>query len=282
MPAPNTSPDLAAFYDREFNTRLGIADPAALLAGWQARARKARASLRGHRDLAYGPGPRERLDLFPGAQDAPLLVFIHGGFWRARDKDEFTWVAEPYVARGVSVALVEYALAPEVTLTTIAGQVQAALAWLHRHAARHGVHFSAMVVAGHSAGGQLAALEGCRPPSPGAPSPRAVVLVSALSDLQTVQCAPSLDQDLHISDDEVLHLSPARLQPVAGVQVVTAVGSAESREFLRQNALFAQHWGSARVRDIALPGGNHFSACEALADEEHPLFEAVMGLCGTR
>ncbi|XAH26067.1 alpha/beta hydrolase [Xylophilus sp. GW821-FHT01B05] len=278
MPAPTPSPDLAAFYDREFNTRLGLADPAALLAGWQERARKARASLQGHLDLAYGPGPRERLDLFPGKPGSALLVFIHGGFWRARDKEEFTWVAEPYVQRGVSVALLEYALAPQVTLSTIVEQTQAAIAWLHRHAASYGVRADPMVIAGHSAGGQLAALVACQPQH-GVPPPRAVVPLCALSDLQTVQWAPSHNQDLQLTDDEVLHLSPARLQPVAGVQVVTAVGSAESREFLRQNALFAQHWGSARVRDIALPGANHFSACEALADVGHPLFEAVLGLC---
>jgi arylformamidase len=125
MPAPGL--DLA----REYDVSAFVPAFASTLAAWGERARTVRNDLPGHYNLAYGPGAAEQLDLFcadTGPHAAPLLVFLHGGFWRRLHKDDFTWAAPAYVQRGVSVAIVNYGLAPATTLDTIVDQTRRAIA----------------------------------------------------------------------------------------------------------------------------------------------------------
>ena len=64
-------------------------------------------------DVRYGGGPNEHLDIFPAAQpDAPVLVFIHGGYWRALDKRDHSFVAPPFTREGACVVIPNYALCP--------------------------------------------------------------------------------------------------------------------------------------------------------------------------
>lgn len=273
------------FHDREYNPRHSVSDPAALFAAWRARGDTAAVGLRGHVDLAYGDGLRERLDLYPAAPGAPLLVFIHGGFWRFCSKEDFLWIAPPFVAAGVSVAMIEYALAPTVSLTDIHRQTVKAMGWLHTHLADFGLAPGRTVVAGHSAGGQLATLLACEDTGALAsdlPAGRihSVVSVSGVHDLHPIQQTPYLQADLHITDAEVAAWSPARRTPRPGVPVLTAVGESESSEFKRQARLLRECWGDAASEPMVIAGAHHYAACEALGDPAQPLFRAVLAQCG--
>jgi arylformamidase len=131
--------------DLEYNPRLRIRDPDACFARWRRLAAEARTSLHCQLDLPYGPGSAETLDFFPAGRGAPLLIFVHGGYWRAFDKADFSWVATSYVAAGVSVAVINYGLLPTTPLSAIVGQVRRACAWLFLHAAELNVDVQRMV-----------------------------------------------------------------------------------------------------------------------------------------
>ena len=112
------------------------------------------------RDVAYGSGPDETLDLFPvaGQPDAPLLVFIHGGYWRALHSQDSVFMAQQFTAHGVAVAAINYTLAPEATLAHIVRQCQYAVTWLLNDATQYGIAPQRTVLAGSSAGAHLAAM----------------------------------------------------------------------------------------------------------------------------
>lgn len=283
------------FCEREYNARAAIPKATDIVAGWTERARAVRERLREQSggaqaplELAYGPGPAERLDLFPVARaDEPLLVFVHGGFWRSLSKDDFSWIAPPFLARGISVAMPDYALVPAVTMEAIVGQTLAALAYLWRNGPTLGFDRRRIVVAGHSAGGHLAAMTACAVwPQWGADLPpdliKAVLTVSGLHELEPLRHAPFLARDIALDAERARRLSPAHMPPATGVRVVTAVGGDESGEFHRQARLLAERWPGAIEQHLDVPGAHHLRVCEQLAEPGSGLFEAAVRLCGAR
>src|SRR5271170_6379062 len=148
----------AATVEREYNLRQAFPDHPQWFARWADDSAAARQRLVAHLDLRYGSGPKQTLDVFPSENARGALLFIHGGYWRALDKSEHSFVAPPLVAQGISVAVINYDLCPQVRIGDIVEQCREAVAWLHREGARFGVPAQRLVVAGHSAGGHLAAM----------------------------------------------------------------------------------------------------------------------------
>ena len=274
----------AEFYDREYNARLAVPDHPAIFARWRDDSREVRRRCAGLIDLPYGESPAERLDLFPAAgEGSPLLVFIHGGYWRALDKSDFSWVAPPFLAAGASVAVVNYALLPSVRFETLVMQNVAALAWLHRNAERYHFDPRRIVVSGHSAGGHLAAMMLCAlwptyAPDLPADLVKGAVAISGLFDLHPLTKAPFLSADLGLDGERATNASPALLRPATGAPLVTAVGGDESSEFHRQERLIAQRWPRGQVSSVAMPGTNHMTVVDRLADPASPLHEATLRL----
>jgi arylformamidase len=271
--------------DLEYNPRIGVADVAGIFARWQNNSRAARERLTHKPDLRYGPAPAETLDFFPAAgPNRPLLIFVHGGYWRALDKKDFSSVAPAYVAAGFSVAVPNYGLAPVTSLPEIVAQIRRACVWLYRNASALDVDPIRIICSGHSAGGHLTAMmlaTDWTRLAPDLPTRllSGAVAVSGLFDLDPVARAPFLRDDLRLDASLVRELSPALLPLHNDVPFLLAVGALETAEFHRQSQLIASHWPlSCRAPLLDLPGCNHFTACEALAAPGSALFESVCSI----
>jgi arylformamidase len=235
-------------------------------------------------DLRYGDMPGETLDLFPARKgDGTCLMFIHGGYWRALDKKDFSFLAPAWVDAGVSLAVVNYDLSPKVSMETIVQQMLRASRWLWLHAEDHGMDQDRLYVSGHSAGGHLTAMMMCAQwPTFDARLPKDLwkggLAVSGLYDLAPLMQVGFLQQDLRLDESSATKLSPAYMSPATRAPVMTCVGGNESGEFLRQNRLLGERWRAAFAGDIAAPGKHHFSVCDMLADRSSPLFQAALRL----
>ncbi len=277
-----------AFCNREYNNRALVPDHPAHAERWTKAAEEARRPGTCLLDLPYGGSPNERLDLFPAYRaGGPLLVFIHGGYWRSFSKREFSWVAPAFVDEGVSVALIDYDLAPRVSVDTIVLQVLRSLEWLWRECEHFGYDASRIFVAGHSAGGHLTAMAMCAlwPAwDPDLPQDlvKGGVSISGLYDLEPVMHASFLNVDLKLDERSASKLSPAWMPPASNAPLVTCVGALESSEFRRQNALIGQRWKRNLRADVPAPGRNHFTVVDALAEPGHPLFRATLALCNRK
>jgi arylformamidase len=261
----------AAWFDDQYNNRARIPEHPAILQHWFDASARAREHLHGMLDVAYGNDPSERLDIFPAAsQGAPVLVYIHGGYWRALDKRDHSFVAPPFVAAGAMVVMLNHALCPAVSVEHIVLQLVRALAWVHRRAAEYGGDASRIVVAGHSAGGHLATmLLACdwRAVAPELPDDLvgAALSISGLYDLEPLRHASFLAPDLRLTAASARRLSPA-LVPAPRGRLVALVGGDESEEFLRQHGLIARAWGPSVVlacEEVA--GCNHMNVLDELA-----------------
>ena len=298
------SPANPDFNNREYNNRALVPEHAAIFARWQADSAAARARLRTSTgamlDIAYGAGPKETLDFFParrpppgthasthvrGALHAhpPILVFIHGGYWRSLDKSDFSYIAAPFVEHGVAVAVVNYELCPTVTIETITRQMLAAHTWLFLHAGQWGCDPHRIYTSGHSAGGHLAAMmlaaqwprwHGTLP----ADLIKGCISISGVHDLAPMVHTPFLNADLRLKPADVPRLSPAWLPLASHAPLVTAVGADESSEFIRQCDVLANRWKANLHANLHLAARNHFTACDALGEPDHALFQKALEL----
>jgi len=273
--------------DRMYNNRALVPEHAAHFARWAETSAQARASQRCTLDLAYGTSRRETLDVFPAAEPgAPVLVFIHGGYWRSLDKSDHSFVAPAFTSEGACVVIPNYDLCPAVTIPQIALQMVHALAWTFRHAARFGGDPNRITVIGHSAGGHLAAMMlACLWPKHANDLPADLVKnamsISGLYALDSIMHTPFLKASLRLTPAQVLKASPAWLPSPAAGTLYAAAGADESEEFLRHNALIEQAWGekTVPVRE-ALVGLNHFSIVEALVRPGDRLNDLALRLIG--
>lgn len=273
------------FLDREYNPRVQIPQFADFFARWKRSALATRESLRASLDIAYGPAAAETLDFFPAAAAAaPLLIFIHGGYWRALDKADFSWVAPGFVAAGISVAVLNYGLAPKTPVPEIIAQVRRACAWLYGNALGMGVDPRRIFCSGHSAGGHLTAMMlATHWPSLSASLPKRLLAgaltVSGVFDLQPLIHAEFLRKDLCLDEAGARAISPAFLPLHNDAPLLRAVGALESAEFHRQSQLMAAHWPGISASELLdVPGCDHFSVCDALATPGNALFEALRAM----
>ncbi len=267
------------FAEREYDNRAMVPEHPAFFARWERDSEFVRATLPGHLDLAYGGDPRHRIDLFP-ARGGKLLVFIHGGYWRSLDKRLFSWLAASWAAAGVSVALPNYRLCPAVRIADIVDDIVAAMNWLAGNAGRFGATADRIVVAGHSAGGHLAAALLATPPEGlhfDAARIAGAVPVSGIFDFAPLVHF-SGNAEFRLTRETARELDLADRRPTVAAPLVVAVGGNESAEFLRQSRLLADSWASQMKAHHVIPGLHHFSVVDALAERSNPLYESALGL----
>ena len=256
-------------YEAEYNNRARVPENPSIMAGW---AKDAAAYRQRHapRAISYGPGARNSIDLFPGDDEGPIVVFIHGGYWQALDGSFFSHLARGLNAHGVSVAIPSYDLCPAVTVDEIIGQMRMAT----RELARLG---RSLVVSGHSAGGHLAAcMLATDWQAYDASLPGDLVIaayaISGLFDLGPL-IGTSINKAMGLDRRTARAASPLFWKPPARGSLDAVVGENESAEYFRQSRTIVEHWGTAGIatRFGVVAGANHFTAIAPLADPGSPM-----------
>lgn len=284
---PKTPPPFdPVWLESQYNNRALVPEHGRHLAQWASGSASVRQQPSARLDLPYGAGAGETLDIFPAdtarkARPAPVLVFIHGGYWRSLDKADHAFLAPAFTRQGTCVVVPNYALCPAVTIPQITLQMVHALAWVYRHIGDFGGDPQRITVVGHSAGGHLAAmLLLCQWAAVGADLPPRLVKnalsISGLYDLEPLLHTPFLQEALCLTPAQVRQASPALLPaPVVRDgrgQLFSVAGGDESGEFLRHNQLIQTAWGRQVVPvSEVLPGLHHFSVLEALTQPGHRL-----------
>ncbi len=245
---------------------------------WEAEAAAFRDAMgdRAKLDIAYGPHMRNRMDLFrPEGASKGLVIFVHGGYWRAFDKSYWSHLAAGSVARGWTVAVPSYTLVPEIEIAGITQEIRVAL----EQAAR-AVPGPVRLV-GHSAGGHLVTRMLCRDVDlPGEIRGRIAhtVSISGVHDLRPL-VRTAMNADFRLDEASAAAESPALLHPVEGANVTVWVGNDERPEFVRQSTLLANIWtglgaDTAQIKD---KGKHHFDVIDGLAVTGSPLTECLLG-----
>jgi arylformamidase len=259
-------------YEAEYNNRARVPEHPEIFARWAREAEDYRAEAmkerRAELGLSYGSSLRQFIDLFSArhAVTAPLALFIHGGYWRSLDPSLFSHMARGLNGHDVTVAVVGYDLCPEVTIAEIIEQIRHACLFLWLRTGQR------MMIYGHSAGGHLAATmlatewHVLYPKAPPDLVP-AAYSISGLFDLAPLVGIP-MAQDLRLDEPEARRVSPLFWPAPKGRPFDAVVGALESSEFLRQSRTIADSWGKAGAptRYEAIPGTNHFTVIDALAD----------------
>ena len=236
-------------------------------------------------DVPFGPTRDEYLDIFPAAQKrAPILIFLHGGYWRILSAKEFSFVAFGPVAAGATVISVNYALCPKVTIDEIVRQARAAVAWTWRNAEQFGGDRNRIFISGHSAGAQLTAMCALADWAGDYDLPRDTVKggfgISGVYDLRPIRY--TLMQPLVQLDDGCINRNSPQLLdlPRVPVPLLFSVGGDETAEFRRQTEDFIGYWRAAgNASDyLSQPGKNHFDAIYGFEDARSPLCRALFRL----
>jgi arylformamidase len=262
--------------DRAYDNRSYVADSAACLARWAEESATLYRQAEVHRDMRYGPAPRQRLDFFPArSAGRPTVFFIHGGYWQWCDKEDECFVASGLLAHDINVAVAEYTLCPDISLDNMVAEIHVAIDWLVPRLTVFDADPEQLIVVGSSAGAHLAAMLAGRPDVKGS------LLISGVYELEPIRLgrlndAISMDRDMALRNSPLLHL-PGKAGPVC-----FAVGENELPEMHRQSRDYYGRWIAARLPgwDLTVAGANHFTIMDEMADPNGELTAAILRLCG--
>ncbi|PYM03937.1 MAG: hypothetical protein DMD82_15840 [Candidatus Rokuibacteriota bacterium] len=275
--------------DREYDNRGKVTDFAHYLARYTTESAMARREVPCRLDVRYGPGAGETLDIFPapGSAPAPIHVFVHGGYWRALDKADFSYVVRAFRPAGATVVVINYALLPSVDMDELVRQCRAAVAWVYQNARSFGGDAQRLFVSGHSAGGHLAAMLMSTDWPAFAGLPADVITagcgISGLYDLEPIRLC-YLNADLRLGPEQARRNSPIHTVPARSGPLLLAVGGLEGAEYHRQTDELALAWQkrglACEVMDMA--GQNHFTIADQLTDPASELSRAILRQMGLR
>jgi arylformamidase len=247
-------------------------------AHWNSASTLARKQLRCNLDVAYGPAALERMDIFhpalhAGQRSKGIMIFIHGGYWRAVDKSDISFVAKAICAQGYTAVLPNYTLCPQNSIEGIVRQLLACCAWTFRNATQLGSRADRIKISGHSAGGHLAAMmlaarfDWMAEDLP-ADLLKAALSISGLYDLTPHARAPFLREDIQLRTRAAIDkVSPIRYEPPRAA-LYTVVGALEPSGFFEQDKAIKQLWGKRVKTSSPLPGHDHFTILSALDEPE--------------
>ena len=263
--------------DAQYNNRLHVPDYADYFERWEKLSRQTEKEHVVFRDISYGSHTLECLDIFPSANpNAKTLVFVHGGYWHLLDKKLFHFLAETFLKHKITTVLINYPLAPSVSMDTIVSSCRNAMLWLQNNLISYGGNPTQGYIAGHSAGAHLAAMMLINNSTAFI---KGVVLLSGLYQLKPVMLSninAVLQMDVATADRN----SPACLQPVHQCPLLLAVGSNETDEFIDQSLEMYESWKSKHnsIQLLNVLGKNHFSILDAVTENGSALQTAIFRL----
>src|SRR4051812_34711153 len=251
--------------DRQYNNRLNVPDFATYLDRWEVLSRETEQMFICIKDLQYDELPRERLDVYPSNfPNATTLVFIHGGYWHLFDKASFQFIAKAFQPYGITTVLINYPLAPANTIDQLVSSCRKAIVWLYENLSAFNGNPDAIFVAGHSAGGHLAAMLmetnwaqlNIKLP---VDLVKGTVAISGIFNLIPIQLS-YLNKILNLDSEAVTRNSPVCLDQVKPSPLILAVGKEESQEFNDQSAQLYSYRKAAgfSAQLLQMPGQNHF------------------------
>jgi len=269
--------------DVAYNVRrkAGEEEFAHLMAAYRRMSDEAVDGLPGHPGVVYDEASGERLDVWgTGPERRPVFVFVHGGYWRALSRHDSAFMARMLWEQGVATVVPDYTLAPAATLEEIVRQVRAAVAWVHREGAGHGLDPERIVVGGSSAGGHLTGMlmvDGWQeafglPPD----AVKAAMPFSGLFDIRPL-VRVYVNEWLGLDVPRAARLSPALLPARRRCPAVVAVAEDDGAGFVEQSRAFRRHWGEA-AELLVVPERNHFDVVLDLADAGSAVSRALLGL----
>ncbi|KLN60402.1 hypothetical protein WH96_11675 [Kiloniella spongiae] len=266
--------------DKLYNVRAAIPNHTDIFADWEQRSVEFSQNVKGQLDLRYGKGPREKLDLYLASEkNAPLHVFIHGGYWQAMDKSQSNFLGKTFLDAGINVAMIGYDLCPDVTLRELVEEIRRAFVWLWNHAEEYGYDQGKVQISGHSAGGHLVCmLLATNWLSYGLPTDvnpiHSAIAISGLFDL--TQLVPtSINAKLGLELEEAKLLSPLFVDPQNICPLLLVVGSDESSGFHQQSDNLSVGWGEnfEQLDRMNAVNCHHLSVVALLAEKQSSLFQ---------
>ncbi len=267
--------------DAEYDPERAVPDMQPVVEFFVGESERARRDLACVLDVPFGPTRDEYVDVFPAADSgSPVLVFVHGGYWRRLSAKEFSLVARGPVARGYTVVVTNYSLCPKVGIPEITRQSRAVVAWLAREAETYRGDPTRIFVSGHSAGGQqvgrLLATDWAGEYGLPANVVKGGIAISGVFDLTPLRYS-WLQPKLLLDHDTIARESPQLQMPEQAPPLLVTVGAEESAEFHRQSRDYLAAWRAAGHRGEWLdqPGKDHFSAIEGMMEAESPLCRAA-------
>jgi arylformamidase len=249
--------------DLGFNNGVAVPESVAMVAGWEQRSADVRKRYPDHLDLRYGSRERNRIDFLKVRDNAPTLLFIHGGYWQARAKEVFTVFAEGPMAHGINVALIGYTLAPDATLDQIVAEIHAGIDFLTEELPALGAAADGIVVSGWSAGGHLTSMALSHP------SVKAAMAISGIYDLEPIRHS-YLNVKLRLDGPMSRRNSPMMQAGGPPKPLSLVAGSAELPLLRKQTADFAGHRAryGLPVTYEEIPGADHFSIMKQMMAPE--------------
>lgn len=270
-----------AMLEREYNARESVASYDDEHARYVAESARVQRAQQFAKDIVYDPQSGEMLDLYPAGKDCPVFLWVHGGYWRGGSKEDNAFAAGGLVPHGVSVAVMNYTLAPQADIAEIVRQVRCAVAWLKHNGVAHGIRTDRIHVGGSSAGGHLVGmlLAGGWTERFGLPDNilGTVLALSGLYELEPLQHT-QVDGWMRFTKQSIAGNSPMRLIPQRSeARLIASVGGLETSEFIRQTRDYADAWNAAghAVQNIDMPAHNHFDIALSLTEPQGVLVEAV-------
>lgn len=268
--------------DREYDNQAKVPDWADSRARLAADSETVRATFACRLDQAYGPHPRQRLDVFlpPAGRPAPIHIFIHGGYWQRNDKSGSSYVARTVVGAGGAAVVINYGLIPAVSMDELVQHCRAAVAWVYRNAGSFGGDPDRITVSGPSAGGHLAVMllaTDWAALGLSANAVKAACGISGIYDLEPVRLC-FLNDVLQLTEETARRNSPISLPAPSSGHLLLAVGGLEGPEFHRQAKALAAAWrtGGLQCDIVDLLEQEHFSMAAQLGDPDSVLSRAIV------
>lgn len=269
----------------QYNPRVSVPEYPELAKIRSAQARKVREGAKSWLNVAYGASPREILDIYAADRaGGPVLVYIHGGYWRSGSKEDNCNFVPTFTRRGATVVLVEYDLCPAVTVSDIVRQARRAVGWTYQNILRYGGDPSRLYVSGHSAGGHLTAMALAHDwRGDGLPTDiiKGATATSGVYDLDMVMRI-SVQEQVRMTPEIAKENSPLLHPPRVRCPLIVAVGAAEPKgwqEISRDYFEFCKVSGMS-VDYLVEPEANHYTMSEHLLDDTRPLTRAMIQQMG--